>query len=413
MENVSEIKKEDGLNFILPTRYVLSEKNIKNEDVLIVIHLYYEDLIDSYLEYISNIPDGIHLLFLTSKEEVKNKINDYMKIHNKSYDIFIKCNRGRDVSGLLVAAREEILKYKYACFVHDKREKNEKVKLDAQHFSKCMWENLLGSSCYIENILLTLERNEELGLLLPPEPLSPNFSYFVRNTWGGNFEIAKSLARRLSLTCDLNQEKKPLSVGTAFWAKTTALKKLFLYEWKYEDFDEEPLVDDGTISHAIERIFVYVAQDAGYKSGIVMTDAFTGERLEYIQTTMTDAFSWMEKTQGIYDIARMYETFSLLDVWKINLKRYSDVYIYGAGIWGRRCKSILELADITVAAFLISNKTENVIDVLGVPVIEINEVRLCEKDAVIIAASQQNAKEIEAQLRRINPDFNNVFFFNN
>ena len=67
--------------------------------------------------------------------------------------------------------------------------------------------------------------------------------------------------------------------GSCFWFRTDALRKLFKYDWKYEDFPEEPLPIDGTISHAIERCYAYVAQDAGYYSAIVMCDEYA--KIEY------------------------------------------------------------------------------------------------------------------------------------
>ena len=57
-----------------------------------------------------------------------------------------------------------------------------------------------------------------------------------------------------------------MAVGTVYWSRVDALRKLFEYEWKYEDFDMEPLAEDGTLSHAIERILEFVARDAGYES---------------------------------------------------------------------------------------------------------------------------------------------------
>ena len=141
---------------------------------------------------------------------------------------------------------------------------------------------MIGSSAYISNIIETFERNPELGVLMPPEHVSENYSMLFLNTWYLNFLNMQSLAKEMNLNCDLNADKKPISVGTVFWARVDALKKLFEKEWKYEDFAEEPLPDDGTLSHAVERCFAYVAQDAGYNTGIVMTDRFAGERMDYM-----------------------------------------------------------------------------------------------------------------------------------
>ena len=49
-----------------------------------------------------------------------------------------------------------------------------------------------------------------------------------------------------------------------------ALEKLLGHEWKYENFPAEPLPWDGTVLHAVERIYGFCAQDAGYYPGWVL-----------------------------------------------------------------------------------------------------------------------------------------------
>ena len=48
------------------------------------------------------------------------------------------------------------------------------------------------------------------------------------------------------------------------------IEKIFEYAFKGEDFPAEPMPVDGTISHAIERIWPYVAQEAGYYSAHIL-----------------------------------------------------------------------------------------------------------------------------------------------
>ena len=82
-----------------------------------------------------------------------------------------------------------------------------------------------------------------------------------------------------------------------FWAKTDALKKLFEHGWKYEDFPEEPLPIDGTISHAIERVLGYVAQDAGYKTGVIMTDKIAAQLLVRVQSDMRVMYEQLQRRE--------------------------------------------------------------------------------------------------------------------
>jgi rhamnosyltransferase len=60
-----------------------------------------------------------------------------------------------------------------------------------------------------------------------------------------------------------------------FWFRAKALKALFAHPWTIEDFPEEPCTaSDGTLMHAVERCYPFVAQQAGYYSAWLMSDRF-------------------------------------------------------------------------------------------------------------------------------------------
>ena len=269
MDNVYDIKVQNNLNFILPVGHRLGKSgfNKQRKKAAIIVHLHYFDTIEYYLKYIEKIPDTIEILITTSSDEVRDRLCKTKFRKQCNCRIIQKPNRGRDISAFLVACREEILKYEYICFLHDKKEKCELYKKDTEEWIRCLWENMIGSIEYIDNILLTFCENLNLGLLVPPSPLSDHFASAYLNTWYKNFYQTKKLVEQMNLACDLNEDKPPITLGSVFWARVSALKKLLEIEWKYEDFDEEPLKNEGTTSYAIERILAYVAQDAGYDTG--------------------------------------------------------------------------------------------------------------------------------------------------
>ncbi len=55
----------------------------------------------------------------------------------------------------------------------------------------------------------------------------------------------------------------PASVGTMFWARTDAIAPLLDLDLGWNDYPAEPVPYDGTILHAIERLFPVVAQHRG------------------------------------------------------------------------------------------------------------------------------------------------------
>ncbi|MGN0976192.1 MAG: rhamnan synthesis F family protein, partial [Gemmiger sp.] len=90
--------------------------------------------------------------------------------------------------------------------------------------------------------------------------------------WGPNFDNTKALAKKLKIDVPISGEKPPIApFGSVFWFRVKALEPLFAKGWQHEDFPPEPLPPDGTISHAIERIYPFVAQKAGYYPAVIMS----------------------------------------------------------------------------------------------------------------------------------------------
>lgn len=59
-----------------------------------------------------------------------------------------------------------------------------------------------------------------------------------------------------------------------------SIKEITDKNWTVEDFDPEPMPPDGTISHALERIFPFAAQAAGFYTGQVINSEFARDELE-------------------------------------------------------------------------------------------------------------------------------------
>ena len=131
------------------------------------------------------------------------------------------------------------------------------------------------------------ETHSHMGVLIPPVLYTGGIFGTLARTWASSFQVTCDLAKKLHLSVDISMDNYNYSLGTTFWCRPKALKKLFEADWAYEDFQEEPLAPDGTLSHAVERILLYTAQDAGYYSAII-------ENHEYASTHISD-FSFMLK----------------------------------------------------------------------------------------------------------------------
>ncbi|MDE7312838.1 MAG: rhamnan synthesis F family protein [Eubacterium sp.] len=414
MENVFDKKRKQNLNFILPSKYLDKNENdlVKKKKIAVIAHLYYLDTIEYYFKYIENIPEHIDILLTVSEKKARCIIKESILNKRKNCRIIEKENRGRDISAFLVACRKEILKYDYICFLHDKKANEEIYKADTEKWIQCLWENMIGSREYINNLLVFLSKNPKIGLLVPPSFMSEHFASAYSNTWYQNFDRVSELSEKMGLNCNLDIDKSPITLGTVFWARVDAIKKLLEIEWKYEDFDEEPLQKDGTLSHAIERILAYVVQDAGFDTGWVMTDRYAGEMMELMLDALEKAFDTLHLEFGIHNVSALDNFQERRKKLSEFVSKYKNFYIYGAGIYGKRCLAMLKSVFKMPAGFLVSDIEGNPEKIGEIPVFSFKDVdiRGC---GVVIAVSSKYQAEVEQMIRGRESDFSDVYLYRN
>lgn len=173
---------------ILDSRSSIEQKdvNIAKERVAIVVNLYYTDSMEFCVQYLSELAAvQYHIYIFSSNNEILEKT---CSIFTNQENVFVlpKKNRGRDLSALLVSFRPYLEKYEYVCFTHDKKAKNLRLESDTKFWMRNMWENLLASRKYVEQVLLLLQ---EYGALLIPKPLGKFMNEFYRNPWGATTKL--------------------------------------------------------------------------------------------------------------------------------------------------------------------------------------------------------------------------------
>lgn len=282
--NIDDIRKAMHLDYVLPSQAIDPQTHDRPRSAFIY-HVYFMDLLEDTCHYIASLPEETDL-YITSTEDKIPQIREYMQQHGISHQAtFIPViNRGRDVSALLVAACPVVLSGKYDVigFAHDKKssqnQENGHHGTESQGFAYKLMENTLGSEAYVKNILTLFAENPRLGQVTPPPPYHAlYFAHTIPHDWGANYEITKELLEdRLGIHVPLSPIKPTASaMGSCYWFRVEALKPLFEYGWKYEDFlPEGQMGEDGTISHAIERANGYICQSRGYYPAWVLSDRY-------------------------------------------------------------------------------------------------------------------------------------------
>ena len=290
--NMSDIKDRLHLNYVLPTETLLPQNTlIANPRVALFMHLYFMDLIDYCKSYADSMPINADIYITTNTEEKKAVIeNSFTDFRNRKVRVIVIPNRGRDVSSLVLGLKPYAKDYDIVCFVHDKKATQVTPYLVGESFSYQCFENVLHNRIFVENTITTFIQNPRLGLLAPPPPIHGVYSITLGNEWLVNYDNSNNLAKRFGITVNMDREKQPVApLGTIFWFRPKAFRIFYESDFAYEDFPEEPTGEiDGNIMHAIERLYPYGAQQAGYYSAWVQNDIFAKMHLTNLNKMLGD-----------------------------------------------------------------------------------------------------------------------------
>ena len=311
--NLWDMKQRMQLEYVLPDKVV--EKKVQPAGTALAIHLYYEDKIDYCYHYAKSMPDNADIYITTDSESKRKKIlQRFAGVNRGKLSVFVIPNRGRDVSSLLTGLAPYLRNYDYVCFVHDKKGVHTKPYIIGESFEYKCFENTLGSKDLVENIISTFQDNPRLGILAPPPPSHSNYYYTIGNEWGMNFENTVSLAKDLGINVKMEKDKPPVApLGTMFWFRPQALSILFDRKYGYEDYPKEPIpLGDGSMLHAVERLYPFAAQQKGYYSAWALSTTFAKfetTNLYYMLYDVHRAFIWHNGITGrrnmLYSIGQL------------------------------------------------------------------------------------------------------------
>ena len=274
-QNMADIKKRLQLNYVISDRFE-KKRDHSIKKIALVLHVYYTELAQFCREYLKSIPEYVDVFITVPDEKRLSKIkNVFSDIPNKT-EFRITGNLGRDVAPFIVGCRDVIENYELICKVHGKKVYQVKPMSLGESWAYECFENLLGSRCLVENIIGLFENDSRLGIVSPPIPHhGPYYPTIGKGEWGENYKIVEKLIKKLNIKVDFDKNKEPNApLGSMFWVRTDALKPLFRHDWKYSDMPKEPIADDNTVLHGIERLYPFSAQEAGYYCADIVSSSY-------------------------------------------------------------------------------------------------------------------------------------------
>ena len=179
-------------------------------------------------------------------------------------EIHVAPSRGRDI-GPLFTGFAHIFDAGYDVIGHVHGKKS--VNLDSQfanQWASFLYDNLLGGAVpMMETILNRMHADPTIGLVFPDDP------HVVG--WEENWSHAAELAERMGVMKFLHQGSINFPVGTMFWARSLALKPFCKLNLQWEDYPAEPLPDDGSMLHAMERLLPPACESQGFRTAVTHT----------------------------------------------------------------------------------------------------------------------------------------------
>lgn len=277
----------------------------------------------------------------------------------------------------------EVCRCDYICIICD-------MDLSSEEIPSCtrksvffnQWENLLKDYGHVKYIIKCFEEDENLGLLAPPNPI---FSYYFGKNganWKKAFKHVKHIVDELRIRCCLSLNQQPLAITDSFWIRGEILR----------NFIEKSNVQEEFLCF----MWTYVAQDAGYYSGIVESRRYaamnTVNQQYYLETTINkvqmqcgdfEKFEEMRKTV-FYDAVQRY------------CRKYSDIYIYGTGYMARTYKNLLP----GFLAYIVSDGQPKPDDIDGKKVIYFSELEVSSDMGIVVCLDEKNQEQVIPMLEQ-------------
>ena len=223
--------------------------------VALHVHAHYDELFPELLKRLEQNRVRPALLVSATSERVCRAVENHLEGYaGDTIDLRIVPNRGRDIGPFLTEFGSVLDRYDVVGHLHTKKTSDLKDAAIGRSWYEFLQENLLGGVAPMADLILgKMASSPALGMVFPDDPNVVG--------WGLNLRFATALVPGL-----LREVPREMffPIGTMFWARPGALRRLLDLGLDWKDYPEEPLPYDGSVLHALERLFGVVTSFEGY-----------------------------------------------------------------------------------------------------------------------------------------------------
>lgn len=236
------------------TRDALNPVPAANTRPCAVLHIWYPELLDELVTALR--ASGIDWrIVITTANEREQQVRERVAQLGLDAEIEVFENRGRDILPFLHVANRLLDKGVTTILkLHTKRSTHRQ---DGEVWRRELLDKLLAPE-RATRILAAFRDDATLGLVHAEGHLQP-LDYY----WGANQANVDYLTRRLGIPSP-QVERESFIAGSMFWLRPTALRSLLDAHLETAEFELETGQLDGTLAHAVERIFGLAALADGF-----------------------------------------------------------------------------------------------------------------------------------------------------
>jgi lipopolysaccharide biosynthesis protein len=240
----------------------------KKASTAIVVHLFYRDLLEELCVLIGNVADPMDV-FITVADDAPLEWVEVLRAKLPNAYLLAAPNRGRDILPFfLMLPVLQQFGYATVCKLHSKKSPHRE---DGQDWRSLLWQGLFSPQA-VALAYKAFESDKALGLLAPVNALT---DLSQLNIYVNNRPWLDHLLRHVAPRRRKGNYRLHFPAGSMFWFRPGAMPTLSEFGIKATDFEAELGQVDGTLAHALERLFAFGVKSRGYKVN-EMSPAETG-----------------------------------------------------------------------------------------------------------------------------------------
>ena len=229
----------------------------KNSDYAVVIHLYYTESWSLLFESISRLNTNFDL-FVTIPKQNKFFISQIKKDIKNSKVILVP-NQGRDVLPFLYVANKLYKRgYKYILKLHSKKSTH---RSDGSAWLENMVNSLLPKNKQLMKKIYKIIEDKKTAIIGPADQyLSLKVNFDANGLYMDRILRKIFTVEIVNKVLQTNREDYGFFAGTMFWVRLDAIAPILKIGLNSLDFETEKGQIDGTLAHALERLFCLVPE---------------------------------------------------------------------------------------------------------------------------------------------------------